>query len=101
MDELLTQDEAREALRVAVQAAGSLTSLAKQLGVSIGNLSLMRSGKRPITGEVAEYLGISPVLAYLKTGPKGDPKQEDYENKRRKWKLDHGLPVERMRSVRG
>ncbi|WP_287747858.1 hypothetical protein, partial [Microcystis sp. M40BS1] len=85
----------------AIKAAGSLNAFCDRVGVTPGNVSRMRSGQTPITGKVAEYLGVKPVLRYLEIGPKTDPKQEQYEKKRAKWAEQNGRDITRMRSARG
>jgi hypothetical protein len=83
-DMLLTEDEARTLLNAAIEREGSATRFAKRCGVSKHFLSQVVNGK-PISGKIAEHLGLEKVYRYELTRVKASPEQERYENSRREW----------------
>lgn len=83
-DMLLTEDEARTLLKAAIEREGSATRFAKRCGVSKVFLSQVVNGK-PISGKIAEHLGLEKVYRYELTRVKASPEQERYQNQRRAW----------------
>lgn len=58
MDHLLSEEEARRRLKELCEQAGGVSNLAKEVGVTISNISMQLHGRRPIQGKLAEYMGI-------------------------------------------
>lgn len=81
----MTDDEALELLRNAIEKEGSQGKLAAKLGVSRPLITQYLNRRSPISGVVANYLGIKRISIYVAKENADDPKQEHYANKRRKY----------------
>ena len=58
MNNLLSEEEAREKLRALCDEAGGVGALAELIGVTISAVSHQLHGRSPIHGRVAAYMGI-------------------------------------------
>lgn len=64
----MTQAQARKILRDRRRAAGTITALAGELGVSKQFLSGVLLGKRPVSDNILAKLGIERVTTYRRKG---------------------------------
>jgi plasmid maintenance system antidote protein VapI len=85
MPEMVTEERAIAWLKRRIELAGGPAKLAQALGVSRPLISMMASGRKPITGKVAKHLGLARVNAYELTLVVPSTLQEHYENQRRMW----------------
>lgn len=100
---LLSDREAHERLEAAIEAAGGVNALAREIGVTATVVSAARlraTRRTPITGKLAEHLRMKRVSAYQLTENAKDPKQEHYEKERLEWNKTHGLPSEQSKTMR-
>lgn len=96
MKVVISEEEALEHLRRACEGAGSANKLAAELEVSPAFISKMLNGHAAITGVVAKHLRLVSVNAYQLTLIEPNPKQEQYEKRRRAWlKLNGMNPYDR------
>ena len=58
MDDLISQEDAIEHLRLLCEQHGGIGIFAKKLGVDISAVSHQLNGHRPIQGKVAQYMGL-------------------------------------------
>lgn len=58
----LTEDDARRKLQSAIEAAGSIRALARQIGCSHVLVADARQGKRYISGKLARGLGLKRIV---------------------------------------
>lgn len=62
LEQLLTEEEFRELLRLQVKQAGGMRAYAQTLGMDRGNFSKMLSGKRPLTPQLMAMCGFERVV---------------------------------------
>lgn len=89
-DRLVDEEGARDHLRAVCKRNGGPAKLAALIGVSKPLLSQMLRDK-PISGRVAEYIGLRKVNRYELTLVIPSTEQEQYENSRREWMEHHPI----------
>ena len=100
---LLSDREAHERLEAAIERAGGVRALAREIGITATVVSAARlraTRRTPITGKLAEHLRLKRVSAYQLTENTKDPKQEHYEKQRLEYNAAHGLPHEQSKTMR-
>lgn len=100
---IVSEDEAMRRLEAAIEAAGGPSALARICGVTPTVISAMRSKsarRQPITGAVANYLGLRRITAYEENKTNSDPKQEQYEKRFKAWREQNGFSTEQSKNMR-
>lgn len=100
MKTIISEAEAIERLKRAIEDAGSANKLAAELEVSPAFISKMINEHEAITGKVAKFLKLKAVNAYELTLIETNPKQERYENIRHEWQRQNGIDPFDKRGIR-
>lgn len=93
MDRLISQAEAIEWLRKAIEHEGQLKAFAAKVGVAPPVISRMLNGHRFIHGKVAQYLGLKRIDYYELTLVVPSTLQEQYAKQREHWAEQNGRPL--------
>jgi len=101
MKTIISEEQAIELLKRAIERAGSAVKLAAELEVSPAFISRSLTGAAPITGKLAQYLKLRSINGYELTLIEDSPEQERYANARRAWLEQNGLDPYDQTGIRG